>query len=292
VRYIMPLPAGSETDTFARVLSRRLAELWDQQVVVENRPGGGTTIGTEVAAKVAPNGYTVLHAITAHAINATLYPRLSYDALKDFACITQIGSIYGVLVAHPSFPPNNIAELIALAQRRPGQITYASGGSGTSNHIAGEALRLAAKIDIVHVPYKGGSQAFLDLLPGRVPLLATVVLEALPHIRSGKVKVIASTSAKRAPSLPQVPTIAESLPAYKSGTTFWALVTRSGTPQSVIGKLNTDVLKAMAAADVRERLAQMDVESVGSSPEQCDAFLREQVALWGAVVKASGARVD
>ena len=292
VRYIMPLPAGSETDTAARVIARRLGELWDQQVVVENRPGGGTTIGTELAAKTASDGYTVLHAITAHAINQTLYSKLSYDALRDFACVTQIGSLYGVLVAHPAFPPNNVKELIALAKNRPGEITYASGGSGTSNHIAAEALRLAAKIDILHIPYKGGSQAFLDLLPGRVPLLATVTVEALPHIRSGKTKVIASTSAKRAPSLPNVPTITESLPAYKSGTVFWALVTRIGTPPAVISKLNSDAVKAIAAADVRERLNQMDVEPVASSPEQCDAFLREQVALWGAIVKASGARVD
>ena len=292
VRYIMPLPAGSETDTAARVIARRLAELWDQPVVVENRPGGGTTIGTELAAKAAADGYTLLHAITAHAINQTLYAKLPYDALKEFACVTQIGTIYGVIVAHPAFPPNNIKELIALAKQRPGQITYGSGGSGTSNHIAAEALRIAAKIDIVHIPYKGGSQAFLDLLPGRVPLLATVVVEALPHIRSGKAKAIASTSAKRAPSLPQVPTITESLPAYRSGTVFWALVTRSGTPSSAIAKLNTDAVKAIAMPDVRERLNQMDVEPVASSAEQCDAFLREQVALWGAIVKASAARVD
>ena len=292
VRYIMPLPAGSETDAFARTLARRLGETWEQQVIVENRPGGGGTIATELVAKSAPDGYTVLHAITSHAINATLYAKLPYDALKDFACVTQIGSIYGVLVAHPSFPPRNVKELIALARSRPGQISYASGGPGTANHIAGEALRLAAKIDIVHVPYKGSSLAFLDLLPGRVPLLSTVVVEALPHIRSRKVKTLAATSAKRAPSLPDVPTIAETLPAYRSGTIFWSLVTRSGTPQTVIEKLNADVVKALTAADVRERLTQMDIEPAGSMPEQCDVFLREQVSLWGAIVKASGARVN
>jgi tripartite-type tricarboxylate transporter receptor subunit TctC len=144
----------------------------------------------------------------------------------------------------------------------------------------------------VHIPYKGGSQAFLDLLPGRVPLLATVVVEALPHIRSGKAKPIASTSAKRAPSLPDVPTVAETLPAYKSGTVFWALVARAGTPSAVMQKLNADAVRAIAMPDVRERLNQMDVEPVASSAGQCDAFLREQVALWGAIVKASGARVD
>jgi tripartite-type tricarboxylate transporter receptor subunit TctC len=292
VRYIMPLPAGGETDSFARVLARRLSEDWGQQVVVENRAGGGTSVGTEVAARAAPDGHTLLHAVTAHAINATLYAKLPYDALKDFSCITQIGTIYGVLVAHPSFPPNNINELVALAKRRPGEVTYASGGSGTASHIAGEALRLTARIDIAHIPYKGSSLAFQDLLPGRVPLLATVALEALPHIRSRKVKVIATTSAKRAPSLPEVPTVAESLPGYRIGTIFWVLVTRAGTPGAVIHKLNADTRKALQATDVRERLAQQDIEAVGSEPAQCDAFLRDQQVLWGAIVQASNARVN
>jgi len=292
VRYIMPLPAGSETDAFARALARRLGESWDQQVIVENRPGGGTTIGTELAAKSAPDGYTLLHAITAHAINATLHARLPYDTLKDFACITHIGTIYGLLVAHPSFPPSNVRELVALAKSRPGQITYASGGSGTSNHIAAEALRLAAKIDIVHVPYKGSSLAFLDLIPGRIPFMTTVLVEAMPHIRAGKVKVLATTSGKRAPSLPDVPTVGETLPSYKSGTVFWALVARNGTAQSILTKLHADVIKAIGTADVRERLSQLDIETVGSTPGECDAFLRDQVALWGTIVRASGARVD
>ena len=173
-----------------------------------------------------------------------------------------------------------------------GQITYATGGAGTSNHIATEALRLAAGIDIVHVPYKGSSQAVLDVLPGRVPILATVLVEAMPYIQSGKLRPIATTSPKRAPSLPDLPTIRESLPAYLAGTGFWALVARAGTPPAALNKLNADVLKAMQAADVRARLASADVEVVGSRPEQCDAFVREQVELWGKIVKASGARVD
>ena len=292
VRYIMPLPAGSETDLFARVLAKQLTEGWGQQVVVENRPGGGTTIASDLVAKSAPDGHTFLHAISSHGINATLYSRLPYDTLKDFACITQIGNLYGVLAAHPSFPARSTAELVAMARRLPGQITYATGGAGTSNHIATEALRLAAGIDIVHVPYKGSSQAVLDVLPGRVPILATVLVEAMPYIQSGKLRPIATTSPKRAPSLPDLPTIRESLPAYLAGTGFWALVARAGTPPAALNKLNADVLKAMQAADVRARLASADVEVVGSRPEQCDAFVREQVELWGKIVKASGARVD
>ena len=292
VRYIMPLPAGSETDLFARVLAKQLSEGWGQQVIVDNRPGGGTTIGTELVAKAAPDGHAFLHTITAFAINATMYSRLPYDTLKDFSCITQIGNLYGVLLAHPSFPVKSVAELIKLAKARPGEISYATGGAGTANHIAAEAIRLAAGIDIVPVPYKGTSLAMVDVLPGRVPLLATVLVEAVPYIQSNKLRVIATTSPKRAPSLPNVPTIGESLPAYQAGTGFWALTLRAGAPAAALNKFNVDVLKALQAPDVRARLAAADIEIVGSRPEQCDAFVREQVARWGAIVKASGARAD
>ena len=292
VRYIMPLPAGSETDVFGRTLSRQLGELWGQQVVVENRPGGGTTIATDVVAKAPADGYTLLHAITAHAINVTLYAKLPYDTLKDFSCVTQIGSLYGLLLAHPSFPAKNVKALVQVAKARPGEITYATGGSGTQNHIATEALRIAAGIDIQHVPYKGSSLATLDVLPGRVPLLATILAEAVPYIQSGKLRVLAVTNPKRAPSLPDVPTVGESLPTYRAGSGIWSIVARAGTPPAVINKLNADIVKALQTPDVRAKLAQADIEIVGSRPEQCDAFLREQTAVWGAIVKASGARVD
>jgi tripartite-type tricarboxylate transporter receptor subunit TctC len=292
VRYIMPLPAGSETDLFARVLARQLADVWGQQVIVDNRPGGGTTIATELAAKAPPDGHVFMHAISAFAINATLYARLPYDTLKDFACITQIGSLYGVLVTHPSFPAKNVSELIKLAKMRPGDVAYASGGSGTSTHIAMEAMRRAAGINVVHVPYKGTGQALPDVLSGRVPLLATVLVEVLPYLQSRKLNVIATTGPRRTPSLPEIPTVSETLPAFRAGTGFWALVTRAGTPSAVLEKANADVTKALQASDVKTRLIQADIEIAASRPEQCDAFLREQVAAWGAIVKASGARVD
>jgi tripartite-type tricarboxylate transporter receptor subunit TctC len=292
VRYILPLPAGQETDVFARVFARRLGEGWGQQVIVDNRPGGGTVIGTDAAAKAPPDGYTLLHALTSHGINPTLRSRLPYDTLKDFACITQIGSFNGVLIAHPSFPARGIKELIALAKARPGKIVYGTGPVGTTNHILGEALRVAAGIDMGHVPYKGGGPAIQDLVSGRVPLVANVVLEALPYIRSGKARAIAVTGPQRAASLPDVPTVGESLPGYSPGTSFWVLLTRAGTPEAIVKQLGADALKAMQAADVRERFAQMDIEPVGSTPAQCDAFLREQIAVWGRIVKTSGARID
>ncbi len=292
VRFIMPLPAGSETDVFGRTLARQLGDLWSQQVVVENRPGGGTTIATDVLAKAPADGYTLMQAITSHAINATLYAKLPYDTQKDFSCVTQIGTLYGLLLTHPSVPVKNVTELIKLAKARPGELTYATGGAGTANHIAAEALRIAADIKIMHVPYKGTSQAMLDVLPGRVPLLATILAEAVPYIQSGKLRVIAGTNPKRAPSLPDVPTISETLPAYRAGSGIWSIIVRAGTPPAVMNKLNADVVKALQAPDVRARLAQADIEIVGSRPEQCDVFLREQTAVWGMIVKASGARVD
>ena len=292
VRYIMPLPGGSETDVFARVLGKQLSESWGQQVLVENRPGAGTTIATELVAKAPPDGHTFLHAITPFGVNPALYGKLPYDTLKDFSCITHIGNLYGVLVAHPSFPAKTIAELVKLAKARPGDIAYATGGAGTTNHILGEALRVAAGIDIVHVPYKGSSLAALDVLPGRVPLLATVLVEAIPYIKSGKLRAIAATSPKRAPSLPEVPTIGETLRNYQAGTGFWLLVTRAGTPAPVLGKLNADIVKALHTPEVKARLDLADVEIIGSKPGECDAFAREQVAVWGKVVKASGAKVD
>ena len=292
VRFIQPLPAGSETDVFSRTLARQLGELWGQQVVVENRPGGGTTIASELVVKAPADGYTLMQAITAHVINPTLYARLPYDTQKDFSCVTQIGTLYGLLLSHPSFPAKNVTELIKLAKARPGEITYATGGSGTSNHIAAEALRLAAGIDIQHVPYKGSSLATLDVLPGRVPLLATILAEAVPYIQSNKLRVIAGTNPKRAPSLPNVPTISETLPTFRAGTGIWSVIVRSGAPPAVMNKLNADIVKALQAPEVRARLAQADIEIVGSRPEQCDAFLREQTTVWGAIVKASGARVD
>jgi tripartite-type tricarboxylate transporter receptor subunit TctC len=290
VRYIVPLPAGQETDAFARLMARQLTDLWGQQVVVDNRPGGGTVIGTAVAAAATPDGYTLMHAITTHGINPTLVAKLPYDTLKDFACITHLGNLYGVLVAHPSFPAKTIQELIALVKAQPGKIVYGTGPVGNSSHINTEALRIAAGIDIAPVHYKGAGPAMLDLVAGRLPLVSTVLLETLPHIRSGKVRPIAITNPKRSPSLPNVPSVGESIPSYQAGTAFWALLTRAGTPPAIMRKLNADVLKATQTAEVRERMAQMDVEPVGSTPAQCDAFLRAQIKIWGGIVRASGAR--
>jgi tripartite-type tricarboxylate transporter receptor subunit TctC len=286
----MPLPAGGETDVFARVLTRRLTANLGQNVIVDNRPGGATMIGTAVAAGAAPDGYTLLHAVTAHAINPTLQSKVPYDTLKDLACVTQLGSFSSVLVAHPSFPARSVAELIKFAKADPGKLVYGTGPVGTTNHILGESLNVAAGIRMLHVAYKGGGLAVQDLLAGNIPLVANVVLEMLPYIRTGRVRAIAAMGPRRAPSLPELPTIGESLPAYRSGDSFWLLLTRAGTPAAVIKRLNAEVLKAMQAPEVRERIALMDIEPVGSTPAQCDAFVRAQIETWSSIVRASGAR--
>lgn len=290
VRYIMPLPAGQETDVFARVLARRLGEAWGQNVIVDNRPGGGTMIGTDLAAKAPADGYTLVHALTAHAINPTLQSKLPYDTLKDLACVTQITSFSSMLVAHPSFPAKNLAELIKLAKAQPGRIVYATGPVGTTNHILGEGLNSAAGISLQHVAYKGGGPAMQDLVAGHVPLVANVVLEVLPYVRSGRARAIAVMGPRRTRSMPDVPTVGETLPTFQSGASFWVLLTRAGTPAAVVKKLNTEVLKAMQAPEVQERIVQMDMEAVGSTSAQCEAFLREQIKTWGSIVRASGAK--
>jgi tripartite-type tricarboxylate transporter receptor subunit TctC len=277
-------------DTIARILVQPLGRAFGQNVIVDNRPGGGTVIGTDLAAKAPADGHTLVHALTAHAINPTLQSRLPYDTLKDLECITQISSFSSMLVAHPSFPVKNVAELIKLAKAQPGKIVYATGPVGTTNHILGESLNSAAGISLQHVAYKGGGPAVQDLLAGHVPLVANVVLEVLPYVRSGRVRAIAVMGPKRTPSLPDVPTVGESLPAYQSGTSFWVLLTRAGTPAAVVKQLNADVVKAMQATEVRERIVQMDMEAVGSTPAQCEAFLRAQIEIWGKIVRASGAK--
>jgi tripartite-type tricarboxylate transporter receptor subunit TctC len=290
VRYILPLPAGGETDVIARMIARRFGEGLGQNVIVDNRPGGGTVIGTAVAAAAPPDGHTLLHAVTAHAVNPTLHAKLPYDTLKDFACVTQFSSFSSVLIAHPSFPAKSVAELIKLAKAQQSNIVYGTGPIGTTNHILGEAINATAGIKLQHVAYKGGGPAIQDLLAGYIPLVANVVVETLPYIRAGRVRPIAVMGPKRTTSLPDVPTVSESLPGYQSGASFWVLLARAGTPAAVLKRLNADVVNAMRASEVRERFVQTDMETIGSTPAQCEAFLREQIQTWGKIVRASGAR--
>ena len=292
VRIVVPASPGGASDLVGRLLATQLSEMLGQPFIVENRVTSGGIVGTQQVAESAPDGHTLLVTFDTFASNALLFKNLKWDPIRDFAPVMQLCRYPQVLLVHPSLGVRTVKEFVALAKERGPQLNYASAGPASSSRLAYELFKDVAGIDTVPVHYKGGGPAIQDLLPGRVPLVSTVVTETLPYIRSGKVKPIAVTGSKRSPSLPDVPAVGETLPKAPSGTALWALLARAGTPDALINLLNADVVKALQSADVRERMSQMDVEPVGSSPARCDAFLREQVAVWGKLVKASGARVE
>jgi tripartite-type tricarboxylate transporter receptor subunit TctC len=292
VRFIVPSAAGGGTDIIARSVAHKLSESLGQQFVVDNRPGAGQMIGIELAAKSHADGYTILMAASTLAINPIMYKKVRYDPLRDFAPITQAASLPNVLVVHPSLPANSVAELIALARRQPGRINYASAGIGTSPQMSVELLKSMAKIDLVHIPYKGSAPGVVDLLAGQVTVMTPNVLTALPHIKAGKLRALAVTSAKRSEALPEVPTIAESgLPGYDS-VQWYGVLAPAGTPREIVARLHAEIARALRAPDVRERLAADGAEPVGSSPEEFAAFIRSEIDKWARVASAAGIRAE
>ena len=290
-RLIVPFAAGGATDSIARLVAQRLQDVWQQPVVVDNRPGAGTIIGTDAVAKAAPDGYTMGLVVTAHVINPSLRSKLPYDTLNDFAPVSQIGVQHMVMAANPQFEANNLAELIALAKARPGAINYATSGTGTALHLATELLKTTAGIDMVHVPYKGGTPAQQDVVGGQVPILLDIYHSSAPLIEAGRLKVIALLSPERAASLPDIPVIAETVPGV-SALSMIGIVAPAGTPAEVVAKASADIAKVVRAPEVARQLTEMGVEPVGSTPQEFDAVIRENVAKWAPVVKASGASVD
>ncbi len=261
-------------------------------MVVDNRAGAGGTVGTEVVAKAMPDGYTLLMASTAHAINASLYARLPYDPQRDFAGVTLVAFLPNVLVAYPGVPATNVRELIALARARPGQINYASGGSGSAAHLAMELLKTNASIDVVHVPYKGGGQAMNDLLGGQISLLFTSLYSAQPQVKAGKLRALGVASAKRTAFAPDVPTIAESgLPGYEV-IAWYGVMVPAKTPPTAVARLHAEIAKGLKTPDSEARFASQGAELVVSTPAAFDAHVRAEIAKWDKVVKATGARVD
>lgn len=291
VRIVVPFPPGGSADIVARVLAQKLTQAFGQQVVVDNRGGASGIIGAEVVAKSAPDGYTLLDAASSQAVNPALR-KVPFDALKDFAPITMLQVSPNLLVSHPSLPINTIPDLIKLAKAYPGQITYASAGIGTAPHMAGELFSYLAKVRFSHVPYKGGGPALADLMGGHVQLSFLNLATSLVYVKTGKVKGIAVTSAKRSRSAPQFPTIAESgVPGYELNE--WnALFAPAGTPAEIIARLNAEVVKVMAASDVQERLVQLGADAASSTPEQLGNFLRGEVAKWSKVVKDMGIKAE
>ena len=290
---IVPFPPGASTDIASRAIAVELAKLLGQPVVVENRAGAGGNIGAEAAARSAPDGYTLFMTTNnIHSMNPLLYSRMSYDPNKDFAPVAPLLIASLVLVQHPSLKVSSVQELVALAKANPGKITMASAGSGTINHLAAEMFKMHAGVDFLHVPYKGGAPALTDVAVGQVQLMFSSVPLAMPHIKTGKVRPLAATGAKRDAALPDVPTIAEAgLPGFEATVWFGVLV-RAGTPREMIQRLNGALVKGAAAPEFRERAAAAAFDTIPGPPERLAQMIQADIARWAPVVKASGARID
>lgn len=288
VRIIVPYAAGGNTDITARAIAARLAEVFGQQVIVDNRPGGATNIGSELAAKAPPDGYTLFMGGASNAINMTLYAKPPYDTLRDFAPITLVVKGANVLSVHPSLPVKNLKELIALARQRPGQLNFASSGLGSSNQMAGELFKMMAGIDIVHVPYKGNAPALTDAVAGNVEMVFSGVPALVPHIQSGRLRALAIGSLKRFSAIPQVPTFDESgLKGYEA-TTWFGLMAPARTPKEIVARLNTEVARILASPDLRQRFVNDGLEPIGNSQDEFAKFIRDEIAKYAKVIQSAG----
>ena len=288
----MPYPPGGATDIVARIVFQQVSESTGQQFVIENRAGAGGNIGAEAVARAPADGYTLLIATTAHAINMSMFKGLSYDVIKDFTPVTQLTQGPLVLVATPGFPANNVRELIALAKAKPDTLNFASSGNGQSTHLSAELFNSMAGIKLSHVPYKGSSPALTDVMAGQVPLMFDTMLTAMPFVKAGKLKALAVTSPQRSPAAPDVPTIAESgLPGYE--VFAWnGLLAPAGTPKAVIAQLSEELKRAMQLPQVKEKFSAQGFAASWNTPEQFGGFLRGEVDKWAKTVKASGATLD
>ena len=292
VRFIVPFAAGGSADIVARVIAPKLGEQLGQQIVIDNRPGASAIIGVEAGAKAAPDGYTVtLGGFSSHVINAFLFPKLPYDPVRDFVAITVLTRIPNVLSAHPSVPIKNIRELIAFAKLHPGEITYASSGSGSSQHLSGVLLQKLTGISITHVPYRSGAPAVTDLLGGHVATMFATMPAAVPHIRSGRLRPIGVTSATRSPALPAVPAIGETVKGYDIATYYSAHVP-AGTPKDIVARLYAAFAKVLLTPEIKERLAADGAEAVANTPDEFAAQLKADHARWGPLIRESGVRAE
>ena len=292
VRLVVPSAAGGSTDTISRILGQSLTGALGTSVIVDNRPGAGGNIGSEIVAKAPPDGYTLLIPYGGFAVNPTLYRKLAFDPIRDFEPVIQICNVTGILVVHPALPVRTVKDLIALARARPGELNFASAGSGTVTHLAGELFKSMAGVNIVHVPYRGSGPALNDVLGGQVPLMFANVPGTIQHVQSGRLRVLGVNSAARSPLLPNVPTVAEAgVPGYEASTWFGVLAP-AGTPRDVVGKLNTEIARVLRTQEMLAHLNSEGATAVGKSPEQFASFIRAEIEKWGKVVRASGARVD
>lgn len=292
IRFMVGFGTGGSVDLIARLFAQRLTENLGQQVVVDNRPGAGGNLAAEIVARSAPDGYTIYISPPALVVNASLYQKIAYDPLRDFAPVTLLAAVQNVLVAHPGFAAKSVKELITLAKAAPRKIVYASTGSGSSGHLVMEMFRAQAGIDLLHVPYKAISQTTTDLIGGQVSLWFPTMPGALPHIKAGRMRALAAAGAKRSPALPEVPTMSEAaLPGFEAST-WYAVLTPAGVRNDIIMKLHAEFLRALRAPDIQARLATLGIESIGSTPPALAAQLTSELPKWAQVVKAANVRAE
>ncbi|HEY4372425.1 MAG TPA: tripartite tricarboxylate transporter substrate binding protein [Burkholderiales bacterium] len=292
VRFVIPFPAGGSTDIVARVIGDKLGQALGQSFIPDNRGGAGGTTGSDVAAKSPPDGYTVLICTSStHAIAGSLYAKLPYDPVRDFAPVTLIGTATIMLVTHPSVGVHSVRELIALAKAKPELLTFASSGNGGVSHLTGEYFKAQAGIQMQHIPYKGDTPMLTDLVGGRVSLAFGTAVAFLPYVQSGKLTALAVTNAKPSPVAPGLPTVAATVPGFEA-LQWFGLLMPAGTPKDIVNRLNAETLKVLRLPEVRDKFAGLGIEVAGDSPEQFAAFMRAETAKWGKIVKDSGARIE
>ncbi len=293
IRLVVPFPAGGPTDIVGRTISQKLSEALGQTIIIDNRAGAGGVIGTEHVAKSAPDGYTLLvGTIGGLAVAMSLYPNRGYDTLRDFAPVTQAVTVTNILVVHPSLPVKSVRDLLALARAKPGTLNYASSGSGTVTHLAGELLKTMARVNIVHIPFKGGAPALTALMSGEVEMSFENSLIIVPHIKAGRARAIAVTGAQRSKLMPDLPTIAEGgLPGYNASG-WYGFVAPAAVPKDIVARLATDIARVLRMPDVVERLSGQGAEPVGGTPEQFGAFIRTEIDKWTRLVKTANMKAD
>ncbi|MGL4231111.1 MAG: tripartite tricarboxylate transporter substrate binding protein, partial [Casimicrobium sp.] len=292
VKIIVPSAPGDGSDIMARLIAQKLQERWGQPVTVENRPGAGGVVGTEAAAKSAADGYTVIVGNAgSHAINQALYPKLPYDVTRDFAAVTMLVSAPNAFVVNPNVPAKTVAEFIALAKKEPNKFSFASGGNGSSAHLNGEMLKMMAGIDMQHIPYKGASPAITDVMGGQAQLMIGNLPPMLPHIKSGKLRLLAVTTPKKFAAVPDAPPMAETVAGFES-LAWFGVFAPSATPKDIIAKWHTDTVAVLAMPDVKEKIVQLGFDVVGNTPDQYATIVKSDIAKWTKVVKASGAKPD
>src|SRR5216110_3353834 len=291
LRFILPFPPGGPTDILGRLIGERLASSLGQPVVVENRGGAGGNVGAEAAAKSAPDGYTLVLVAPSLAISPSLYSKLNYDPLRDFAPVSLVATVPNVIVTQPALAPT-LQEFIALAKAKPGGMNFGSGGSGTSNHLAGELFNLVTGAKLVHVPYKGVNLAMNDVLAGAIHLVVIGIPAAAPHIKAGRLRALALIAPQRASALPEVPTVGEAGVPNFEVTTWYGILAPAGTPKAIVARLNAELVKTVHAPDLKERLAEMATDPATSTPEEFADYIKREIAKWGEVVRQAGLKAD